>query len=81
MFALNIDLDGRILSATYEEFANPWEALVEALPDGDIRDWKYVDGQYVYDPLPAQPAEPPSDAERIRQLEEALELLLSGVTQ
>ena len=51
-YALNLDADGRILSATYETYAAPSMPLVEALPDGDITDYKYIDGSYVYDPLP-----------------------------
>lgn len=51
-YALNLDEDGRILSATYETYAAPSMPLVEALPDGDITDYKYIDGSYVYDPLP-----------------------------
>ena len=28
--------------------------LVEALPEGDVTDYRYVDGVYVYDPLPSE---------------------------
>lgn len=82
MYALNIAEDGRILSATYPEYAPPDAIIVETLPDGNISDWLYVDGAYVYDPLPVPdaPAEPTTE-ERIAELEEALELLLSGVTE
>ena len=61
---MNLDADGRILSATYETYAAPSMPLVEALPDGDITDYKYIDGSYVYDPLPEpqpQPAEPTAE--------------------
>ena len=51
-YALNLDADGRIVSATYETYAAPSMPLVEALPDGDITDYKYIDGSFVYDPLP-----------------------------
>lgn len=51
-YALNLDEDGRILSATYETYAAPSMPLVEALPDGDITDYKYINNEYVYDPLP-----------------------------
>lgn len=62
MYALNIADDGRILSATYEEFAAEGQPLVESLPEGDISDWLYVDGEYVYEPLPKpeEPTEPMS---------------------
>ena len=84
MFALNIDsATGRILSATYPEFASEDAVIVDVLPEGDISDYLYLDGEYVYDPLPKpeEPEDPVSDAERIAELEAALELLLSGATE
>lgn len=51
-YALNLDEDGRILSATYETYAVAGMPLVESLPDGDITDYKYINNEYVYDPLP-----------------------------
>ena len=84
MYALNIDsATRRILSATFPEFASEDAVIVDVLPEGDISDYLYLDGEYVYDPLP-KPKEPEdklSDAERIAELEEALNLLLSGVTE
>lgn len=53
MYALNLDTDGRILSACICLEGQTYENVVEALPDGDdITDYKYIDGSYVYDPLP-----------------------------
>ena len=52
LYALNLDADGRILSATYETYAAPGMPIVEVLPDGDITDYQNIDGSYVYDPLP-----------------------------
>lgn len=51
MFALNLAEDGRILSATYQQFAQINAVIVEELPNGNISDYRYVDGKYVYDPL------------------------------
>lgn len=56
-YALNLAEDGRILSATFEKYAPADAVLVDTLPDGDLSDYRYVDGAYVYDPLP-EPAEP-----------------------
>lgn len=83
MYALNIAEDGRILSATYEQYAAAEQPLVEALPDGNIADYRYAEGAYVYDPLPEEPQTEPEQTtgERIAELEEALDLLLSGVTE
>ena len=52
MFALNLSADNRILSATFEQYAAPGQPLVDTLPDGNIVDYRYVDGEYVYDPIP-----------------------------
>ena len=61
-YALNLAEDGRILSATYEQYAPDNAVLVEKLPDGDISDYLYQDGEYVYDPLPdPETPEPTTD--------------------
>jgi hypothetical protein len=63
-YALNLDADGRILSATYEAYAVAGMPVVSTLPDGDITDYKYIDGSYVHDPLPKpdpQPTEPTAE--------------------
>ena len=52
MFALNLAEDGRILSATYQQFAQINAVIVEELPNGNISDYRYVDGKYIYDPIP-----------------------------
>lgn len=31
--------------------------IIETLPEGDVSDYLYIDGQYIYDPLP-RPEEP-----------------------
>lgn len=72
-YALNLGEDGRILSATYEEYAAEGMPIVESLPAGetaeenDISNYRYVDGKYVYDPIP-QP-EPEEPVDRLGQLE------------
>jgi hypothetical protein len=53
-YALSLAEDGRILSATFEQFATEATVLVDALPEGDISDYRYVDGQYVHDPVPVK---------------------------
>ena len=64
-FALNLAEDGRILSATYDEFAPEEQPRVEELPEGDIFNYLYVDGAYIYDPLPAEPIVVPSQLDII----------------
>ena len=64
MYALNLDKDGRILSACICLEGFEYMNIVDALPEGDITDYKYIGGEYVYDPLPKpepQPEEPTTD--------------------
>lgn len=82
MYALNLGEDGRILSATFPEFAPQDAAYVEDLPPGDIADYCYVNGEIVYNPLP-EPEQPEEEniEKQVAELREALELLLSGATE
>lgn len=56
-YALNLADNGRILSATYEQYAAEDAVLVDALPTGDteaeqdISNWLYVNGEYVFAPM------------------------------
>lgn len=70
-YALNIAEDGRILSATYPQYAPADAAIVDTLPEGNLPDYRYVDGEYIYDPLPVpeEPEPTPTPEERIAQLE------------
>ena len=49
-YALNLSENGRILSATYAEFAAEDMTLVEDIPQENISDCRYVEGKYVFDP-------------------------------
>lgn len=57
MYSLNLDKDGRILSACVCLDGFEYENIVDELPDSDITYYKYINGEYVYDPLP-KPEEP-----------------------
>jgi hypothetical protein len=70
-YALNLAEDGRILSVTYEKYAPKDAVLVDELPEGNIADYLYRDGEYVHDPLP-KPVEP----EREPTTEELLNAIL-----
>lgn len=75
MYALNLADDGRILSATYPEYAPEDAVVVDALPEGNIDDYLYSDGEFIYEPLPApeKPEQPANEYEaRIAALEEEL---------
>lgn len=58
-YALNLDVDGRILSATFSKYAPPGAVIVQDLPEGDLHQYRYVSSVYIYDPLPEPaPIEP-----------------------
>lgn len=68
MFALNLNKDNRILSACIVLPSTP-ETMprVDSLPGGNVTDYRYDDGECVYDPIPEpEPPEPePSDMDRL----------------
>lgn len=61
MYVLNLSEDNRILSAWVMMEGQNYDdmPIVNKLPDGDIADYKYVDGEYVYDPLSEKPESEP----------------------
>lgn len=65
MYALNLDTDGRILSACVCLGDFEYNNVVANLPDSNITDYKYIDGQYVYDPLPKPPEPEPSGSDYV----------------
>ena len=51
-FSLNLADDGRVLSATFEKYAPDGSVLVDELPEGNLADYRWQDGVFIYDPLP-----------------------------
>ena len=51
-YALNLSADNRILSVTFAKYAPADSVKVDYLPDGDITEYLYIDGEFVYSPLP-----------------------------
>lgn len=63
MYALNLDPeDNRVLSATEDKYGAEGQPRVDHLPDDDISDYRFIDGEFVYDPLP-KPPEPEPEPE------------------
>lgn len=61
MYVLKISEDSRILSAWVIIDGQSYDnmPIVDTLPDGDVSDYKFIDNEYVYDPLPKPEPEPP----------------------
>lgn len=70
--ALRLDADGRVLGAAWHR-AQPKGAVIirrGELPEGDVTQYRYVDGAFVYDPLPETPEpEEQTVPERVAELE------------
>lgn len=58
-----------------------WVFASEAPPE-DFINYLYVDGAYVYDPLPEpeQPEHTPTDSKRITALEDTITALIGGIS-
>lgn len=82
IYALNLADDGRILSAAVVLPNGKYDGMpiVDVLPDGNLPDYLYADGEYVYDPLPKREEEDgPTHEERITALEQALTAIEEGI--
>ena len=62
LYALNLAEDGRVLSVTLDKYGAEGQPRVTEFPDDDVSDYKYVDGEFIYDPLP-EPTEPEPEPE------------------
>lgn len=84
MYLIVLEEGGRIRAARDRR---PGEQIpegriaVEALPAGELRDYLYRDGAYVYEPLPKSASEEPALTleERVGDLETALCELLESL--
>lgn len=73
-YAINLAEHGRILSVTYAKYAAADAVLVDELPDGNVADYRYTNGKYIYDPIPVP------EVEHEPTVDEILNALL-GVTE
>lgn len=72
--ALNLAEDSRILSAWKILPNGNYEGMpiVDTLPEGSLPDYLYIEGKYVYDPLPRpEPVEPEPEGSVWDELDEA----------
>lgn len=73
-YALNLADDGRVLSAwvVLPHGSYTGMPIVDVLPEGNLPDYRYVDGEYIYDPLPKpEPVEPEPERSVWDELDEA----------
>lgn len=62
-YSLNLGENGRILSVCVCLAGQTYNNIIDTLPEGDITDYKYINGEFIYEPLPEpiQPQEPTID--------------------
>lgn len=58
-YGLILDEENRIVDAPVQRYAPDGAIIVDELPDGDFYDFLYINGEYVYDPLPKPKPEEP----------------------
>lgn len=85
MYALNIAPDGRCLSAAPANMAPIGATMVPYLPEGNLYDYLYVNGNYIYDPLPKPEVEvtvvvTESELAELQAKAAAYDILTEGVT-
>ena len=83
-YSLNLDTDGRVLSVGECIEGIEYDVVVESFPDGDVGDYKYINGEYVHDPLPKPEKTPTAEEDALSMIvdhEYRLTLLELGVTE
>lgn len=73
-YGLTLDENKRIVSATTQRYAPEGAIIVDELPKGSLYDYLYIDGEFIYDPLPIpdEPEPQPTQEDRITALEAEL---------
>lgn len=62
-FVLSLNEESRITSVCIAQPGGNYKGfpVVESIPDGDLLDYRYISGNFVYDPLPAPAPDEPAD--------------------
>ena len=56
-YGLVLNYDKRIIDAPVQRYAPADAIIVDELPEGNLQDYLYINGEYVYEPLP-KPEQP-----------------------
>ena len=68
-YGLVLNEENRIVDAPVQRYAPEGAIIVDELPDGDFHDYLYIDGRYIYDPLPEPEQPEPSLETRVTAVE------------
>jgi hypothetical protein len=69
-YALSLGENGRVLSVTFEKYAPVDAVVVDELPEGNVHNFRFVDGEFIEDPYVRPRAEVAK--ERIAELKQKL---------
>ena len=72
-YALNLAEDNRILSACKVLSNGNYDGMpiVDTLPEGNLPDYQYIDGEFIYNPLPK---------EEIKEVPSQLDIIEAQIT-
>lgn len=83
-YSLNLAEDNRILSVCECIEGMEYENIVDSFPDGNVRDYKYINGEYIHDPEPKLEKEPTVEEDTLSMLvdhEERIIMMELGLTE
>ena len=83
-YSLNLGENGRILSVCPCLEGQMYENIVDSFPDGDVTDYRYVDGEFIHDPEPKPEKEPTVEEDTLSMLvdhEERIIMMELGLTE
>ena len=78
-YALNLGENGRILSVCVCLAGQKYENVVDSFPDGDVTNYRYVEGEYIYDPEPKDDPEEPTEPVEYATYDELAAAIKEGV--
>lgn len=79
MYALNLEENGRILSVCNCLEGQIYEYVVDSFPDGDVTEYRYVNGEFIHDPLPKPQPEPELQGAEYATYDELAAAIKEGV--
>lgn len=79
LYALNLADDGRVLSVTLDKYGAEGQPRVTEFPQDDVSQYRFIDGEFVYDPLPDPPEPEPEPQEDYVTYDELAEAIREGV--
>lgn len=56
-YAIELAEDNRVVSVTYESYATEKMQIVDVIPEGNITEYRYENGEFIHDPLPQEETE------------------------